>query len=72
MRGILTAELQGAGLADLISPSRALVHEAIVRLRAEGSLRPEGAPSASTRSTCSPTSSSLPALTSPTSSTASS
>ena len=29
MRGILTAELQGAGLADLISPSRALVHEAI-------------------------------------------
>ena len=41
MRGILTAELQGAGLADLISPSRALVHEAIVRLRAEGSLRPE-------------------------------
>ncbi len=39
MRGILTTELQGA--ADLISPSRCLLHEAHVRLRAEGSLRPE-------------------------------
>jgi hypothetical protein len=41
MRGILTAELHGSGLKDLISPSRALVHEAQVRLRIEGSLRPE-------------------------------
>ena len=60
MRGILTAELQGAGLADLISPSRALVHEAIVRLRAEARSAPV-ARKRSTRSTCSPTSSSLPA-----------
>lgn len=39
MRGILTAELQGA--AELLSPSRSLVFEGHVRLRVEGSLRPE-------------------------------
>jgi len=41
MRGILTAELHGSGLKELLSPTRSLVYEGPVRLRVEGSLRPE-------------------------------
>eukprot|EP00966_Prymnesium_polylepis_P038661 897478-Prymnesium_polylepis.1 len=41
MRGILTAELQGAGVQDLLTPTRTLVFEGPVKLRVEGSLRPE-------------------------------
>lgn len=41
MRGILTAELHGTGLMELLSPTRSLVFEGPVKLRVEGTLRPE-------------------------------